>query len=316
MALNIIFCGTPEFADVNLRYLIDHDCHISAVVTMPDRKQGRGQHVKFSPVKQTAIENNIPVFQPLKATDKSFLDELKKIKPDLIIVVAYGKILRKNFIDIPKLGCVNLHASLLPKYRGASPIHYALLNGDKETGVTTFMIDEGMDTGDIIFESRVPIDTEDTLGTLHDKLARTGAITLLKTINAFETNKVFTYPQGDGETIVTKKITSEMTTINWNDNAEKIHNLVRAMNPVPGAKTTIRLGDQIKSIKILKTKVVPNKTAYINGCIVSVTKNHFTVACGEKALNILEVKLEGKSAMSCGEFLRGHHPKKNESLGV
>ena len=134
MGLNIVFCGTPEFADFNLRYLIDRKCRISAVVTMPDRKQGRGQHIKFSPVKQTAIDHNIPVFQPLKATDEHFLDELRKIKPDLIIVVAYGKILRRKFLDIPKFGCVNLHASLLPKYRGSSPIHYALINGDKETG--------------------------------------------------------------------------------------------------------------------------------------------------------------------------------------
>jgi len=316
MGLNIVFCGTPDFADTNLRYLIEHKCHISAVVTMPDRKQGRGQHIKFSPVKQTALDHNIPVFQPLKATDEDFLDELRKIKPDLVIAVAYGKILRRKFIDIPKFGCVNLHASLLPKYRGASPIHYALMNGDKETGVTTFIIDEGMDTGDIIFENRVPIDNEDTLGTLHDKLARVGAITLLKTIESIEAGKVFAYPQGDGKTVITGKINSKIATIDWGCDAEKIHNLVRAMNPVPGAKTTIKLGDKTKSIKILKTKVSDNKTGQAGGCVISVNKNNFTVACGTKAVKVLEVKLEGKSAMPSGEFLRGHPIEKKLLFGI
>ncbi|MCD6460218.1 methionyl-tRNA formyltransferase [bacterium] len=316
MSIKIVFCGTPAFADINLRYLIEHKCDIQAVVTMPDKKQGRGQVVRFSPVKQTALDNNIPVLQPLKATDLSFLDELRKFSPDLIVVAAYGKILRKNFIDIPKFGCVNVHASLLPKYRGASPIHYALMNGDKETGVTTFLIDEGMDTGDIIFENRVPIDDEDTLGSLHDKLARVGAITLLKTIQAFEAGKVFTYPQGNGESVTTQKITAGVSTIDWSRSAVDIHNLVRAMNPVPGAKTTIELNNKMKIIKILRTKIVENKKERCDGCIISVNKDHFTVACGYKALTVLNVQLAGKSAMSAGDFMRGHHIQKGAFLGI
>ncbi len=304
--LRIVFCGSPQFAAISLRYLLECPCELIGVVTMPDKKQGRGQKIKFNPVKTIALDNKIALFQPDKATDTNFLRNLAKLKPDLIVVVAYGKILRRQFLDIPKYGCVNLHSSYLPKYRGASPIHWALLNGDNETGVTTFLIDEGMDTGDIILRRRIPIEPDDTLGTLHDKLAYQGARLLWDTIVLFEKGMPPTYKQPEDGVSYSAKITPDLSIIDWRRSAYEIHNLVRALNPIPGARTTIPVHDKKQSIKIFKTSFSSAKPTVVPGVVVSVDKDSFSVACGDGILRVTEVQLAGKTIMSTATFLRGH----------
>ncbi|MDX9702121.1 MAG: methionyl-tRNA formyltransferase [Candidatus Auribacterota bacterium] len=311
MRPRIVFCGTPEFAAQSLKKLLDNDCDIIAVVTMPDKEQGRGRKLAFSPVKKLALDYELPIFQPLKATDPMFLDQLETLAPDLILVCAYGKILRKRFIGIPKFGCVNLHASLLPQYRGPSPIQFAILNGDEETGVTTFMIDEGMDSGDIILEQRVPIATDDTTGSLHDKLAEAGAQLLYDTVKLFDHPPVKTRPQPDEKVFYTTKITPEMSVINWNACARSVSNLIRAMNPAPGARTSYR--SQI--LKIFSAKPIETTHSGTPGQVLYVDPEHFTVACAEGQLHIREVQLEGKSRMPARLFLLGHRLDVGDYLG-
>ena len=311
MSLRIVYCGTPDFAATSLRYLLEKDCNVIAVVTMPDKKQGRGRQMRFSPVKELALEYELPLFQPDKATDPAFLSQMETLNPDLILVCAYGKILRQKFIDIPQFGCVNLHASLLPQYRGPSPIQYAILNGDTETGMTTFLIDEGMDSGDIILEQRVSIDPEDTTGTLHDKLADVGAQLLYDTVKLFEDPPVTMTPQADNGVFYTQKITPEMSCIDWNASARTVHNLVRAMNPAPGARTKING----KMLKIFVTQVVDQPHTLQPGQIVSVDGGQLCVACGEGQLCVSEVQLEGKSKISADAFLRGYQLQAGQQLG-
>lgn len=313
--LKLVFCGSPEFAAISLEYLISRHCKISAVVTMPDKKTGRGQKVISNPVKKTAILHNIPVLQPVKATDDRFLAELKEINPDLIIVVAYGKILRKQFIDIPRLGCINLHASLLPDYRGPSPIQAALLNGDAITGVTTFRIDEGMDTGDIIMKRELKISPDDNFGSLHDKLAHVGAQLLFDTISLFEKGIPSMQIQPAEGAVYTTKITPEMANIDWSKDSFEIHNLVRAMSPAPGARTYVSLHGTKMMIKILSVKTIDIIGDYEPGTICCAGKDSFVVVCDGGAIEVLEVQLEGKQSMMCGDFLRGHRIECGMVLG-
>jgi len=314
--LNLVFCGSPEFAAVSLEYLINHGRQISAVVTMPDKKTGRGMKVASNPVKEVALKHNIRVLQPQKATDEDFLSTLKNIAPDLIIVVAYGKILRKQFIDIPRLGCVNLHASLLPDYRGPSPIQASLLNGDSITGVTTFMIDEGMDTGDIILKRKVPILPCDNFGSLHDKLAHEGAKLLIETVSLFE--KGIPPPmekQPEGGSVYTTKITPEMTIIDWSKDAYEIRNLIRAFSPIPGARTHICLNGKRLLLKILSAQNIDVVGDFMPGEICAVGRDSFTIACDEGGIEALEVQLEGKQVMPSAQFLRGHRIECGMRLG-
>jgi len=304
--LRVVFCGSPEFASVSLLKLLKSPCTVSAVVTMPDRKQGRGQALKVNPVKVVALENNLEILQPDKATDPSFLEKLKQIQPDIILVVAYGKILRKSFIDIPKYCCINLHASLLPNYRGAAPIHWALLRGDKETGVSTFVINEGMDTGDIILDQEVDIDPDDTLGTLHDKLAKKGALLLWDTVKLFESGMPSVRPQSGNNVFYAKKISREISSVDWSRSSEEIHNLVRAMNPVPGASSFVDIRGKKKVIKLFKTSFSEENLLRVPGEIVKVNKESFTVSCGKGSVIVKELQMEGKKVMSTGDFLRGY----------
>lgn len=312
--LRVVFCGSPEFAAVSLRKLLKSPCTVSAVVTMPDRKQGRGQTLKVNPVKCVALENNLEILQPDKATDPSFLAKLKQMRPDIILVVAYGKILRKSFIKIPKYCCINLHSSLLPNYRGAAPIHWALLRGDKETGVSTFVIDEGMDTGDIILDQKVTIKSDDTLGTLYDNLAQKGAILLWDTVKLFESGMPPVRPQLGNNVFYAKKISREISCINWSRSSEEIHNLVRAMNPTPGASAFIDIRGKKKVIKLFKTSFSEENLSSANGEIVKVDKESFTVACGKGCLIVKELQMEGKKVMSTGDFLRGYLLKMGENF--
>jgi methionyl-tRNA formyltransferase len=299
--MNIIFMGTPEFAVPSLEILYKSHHNISAVVTVPDKKQGRGLKVSESAVKKFAVENNLKVLQPDKLQDESFISGIKSLEPDLIIVVAF-RILPKEVYTIPMLGSFNLHASLLPKYRGAAPINRAIMNGEKETGVTTFFLQDKVDTGSIIQQNYCDISEYDDAGTLHDKLMDLGALTVYSTVNLIEQSggKPPVQMQNDSEATPAQKIFKEDCRINWERPAKEVYNFIRGLSPYPGAFTI----HNDKSIKIYKTSLT-NIPAGENGRL-EVSGNKIYVSCGGKKLEILELQPEGKKRMSSNEFLSGY----------
>lgn len=297
--MKIVFMGTPDFSipSLNAIYQSKHD--LIAVVTTPDKERGRGQKVTFTPVKQFAVENNIPVYQPekLKGNDE-FVSQMKELQPDLFVVVAF-RILPKEIFDIPKYGSFNLHASLLPKYRGAAPIQWAIIKGETETGLTTFKLAEKVDTGNIYLQVKVPVYPEDNFGTLHDRLSELGADVVMKTISLIESGNYQLLPQDDSLASPAPKITKEICKIDWNKPAEEIHNLVRGLSPYPAAFFIYNE----KVIKVYKTEVV--KESKLAPSEFHQTKKELIVGCGKDAIKILEIQQEGKRRMSIEEFLRG-----------
>ena len=298
--MRIIFMGTPDFAVPCLKSIIEkHD--VCAVFTQPDKPKGRGYTLTPPPVKVLAQENNIPVFQPKTLRTEEAAQLIKDLHPDAIVVVAYGKILPKEILDIPPYGCMNVHASLLPKYRGAAPIQWSVINGEKETGVTTMYMAEGLDTGDMLLTEKTEIGPEETAGELHDRLSQLGAKLILKTLQGVEEGTLQRIPQGDSETGYASMLTKELSHIDWNKPAQKIHNLVRGLSPWPVANTTFHG----KLLKIHKTKIA-------DGCSGEaghpVNENGVFVVCcgGNTALELLEVQYEGGKRMSGKDFLRGH----------
>ena len=248
--LNILFMGTPDFAMESLKSLYEAKYNIIGVVTNPDKPKGRGMKLTFSPVKEYAIQNNLEVFQPVKVRkNEEFIEKIKNLNPDVICVVAYGKILPKEILEIPKLGCINVHASLLPKYRGAAPIQWAIINGDKETGVTTMFMDEGMDTGDMILKRKVSIYEDETTGELWDRLSKIGGELLVQTLKNIETNN-YKREKQTGEYTMAPMLSKEMAKIDWNNqSAQDIKNLVRGLNPIMGAYTFIEDGKKNKILE-------------------------------------------------------------------
>lgn len=301
--MNIVFMGTPDFAKESLKALLDAGHKILGVFTQPDKKSGRGQKVNFSSVKEFAIEKNLKIFQPNSLKTEEAFKTIKDLNPELIVVVAYGKILPKNILDIPINGCINVHGSLLPKYRGAAPIQWTILDGQKETGVTTMFMDEGMDTGDILLKEKVSIKDDETSGELFSRLSIIGAKLLIKTIRCIEEKKLTPKKQDNSLATYTKMLTKEMGLIDWNDSAFKIYNLVRGLNPWPVAYTFL---DE-KKVKIYKVKVLKN--VFGNpGEILS--ENPFVVACKEnEAIEIIELQMENKKRMLSSDFLRGYKIK-------
>lgn len=251
--MNIIFMGTPDFAKESLEKIYNEKHNILAVVTNIDKKQGRGMKISYTPVKEFALEKDIKIFQPQKVrNDNEFIEEIKKLNPDVIVVVAYGKILPKELLDIPKYGCINVHGSLLPKYRGAAPIQWAVLNGDKITGITTMFMDEGMDTGDMILKEEVEIGANETTGELWDRLSIIGADLLVKTLDEIKNSTVKREKQPK-EFTHAPMLSKDMAKIDWNTmTAQKIHNLVRGLNPIMGAYSNLNS----KKIKFWKTEVL------------------------------------------------------------
>lgn len=299
--LRIIFIGTAELSCASLEKLAaDKKFSIAAVVTQPDKPKGRDLKLQFSPVKILAQKLNLPVLQPAKARDEKFISELRELKPDLIVVVAYGQILPQAILDLPKFGCVNVHTSLLPKYRGASPIQSAILNGETETGVTIMKMDAGLDTGEMISQRKIPILPEDNSQTLHDKLAQLGAELLVETIPNYAAGKIQLQPQNHSAATYAAKIKKEDGKIDWNEPAEKILNRLRAFTPWPGIFTF--WNGQLLKIRRAET-IQQNGEA---GKFLSADKNGIVVACGKNALRILELQPEGKRRMSAQEFLAGH----------
>ncbi len=289
--------GTPDFAVPSLKILIKRH-NVLAVVTAPDKERGRGQKVSFTPVKEIAIENNIPILQPIKLKDENFINQLKKYNADLFVIVAF-KILPPNVFTIPTQGSFNLHASLLPKYRGAAPIHWAIINGETETGVTTFKLEEKVDTGNIYLQKKLKINDDDDLGSVHDKLSELGADAVLETVNIIESGNYNLHKQNNEEATPAPKITKETGLINWNDSAENIHNLIRGLSPHPAAYFFY----DGKIIKIYKSQMI--KTSTFKPFEIKQTKNDLIIGCGTNALKIQELQLEGKKRMQATEFLRG-----------
>lgn len=305
--MNIIFMGTPEFAVPSLEILLSSHHTISAVVTSQDKPQGRGLKLAMTPVKKYALENNLKILQPENLKDTQFIDEVKKLNPDLISVVAF-RILPKEVFTIPKYGSFNLHASLLPKYRGAAPINWAVINGERETGVTTFFLKEKVDTGDVILQNSCDITEEDNAGTLHDKLAGIGARTILSTVSLIEmTNgNVPVYSQDESLFTRAPKITHEFCKINWDNTAETIHNFIRGLSPYPTA-FSFHKGKLIKFYKSIRR--VPegmNLEVSNEPGNILIQAGRLFIRCFDDYIEIKELQLEGKKRMLADEFLRGY----------
>ena len=296
--MNIIYFSTPEFGIPSLDLLLKSSHNIIAVVTAPDKERGRGKKVSFTPVKQFALENQITVIQPEKLRDESFIEQLHNLKADLFIVVAF-RILPKEIFKLPGKGSFNLHASLLPKYRGAAPIQWALINGETETGLTTFFLREKVDTGNIILQEKVEITKEDNFGTLHDKLSETGAELILKTVDLIESGNVKTCEQEEISATPAPKITKEICEIDWSQSSVKINNLIRALSPHPGAFF-------IKDDKLFKIYNACPELKSLKPSEIFQTKNELIIGCGSGSLKVLEIQPEGRKRMSAGEFLRGY----------
>ncbi|MBO5743702.1 MAG: methionyl-tRNA formyltransferase [Clostridia bacterium] len=301
--MKIMFMGTPDFAVLCLESLINAGHEIISVVTTPDKPRGRGHKMCPTPVGEYAENKGIEVFKPINLKKESFEEFLNEKNPDLIVVVAYGKILPPYVLSYPKYGCVNVHASLLPKYRGAAPIQRSIIDGEKVTGVTTMYMAKALDTGDMLLKSEVEITPDDNFETLHDKLAKEGADLIVKTVEAFENGTINPVPQDDALSNYAKMITKETALIDWSKNANDIHNQVRGLYPIPKAFTFY----QGKQLKICRTFVTDEKTSKNAGCIISADKDFFSVACGEgTVLKVLEIQAEGKKKMNVSDYLLGN----------
>lgn len=303
--MKIVFMGTPDFAEKSLEAIYNSGHEILAVVTNPDRPKGRGMKMVSSPVKEFAISKNLKIYQPEKVRNNvEFIEEIKALQPDVICVVAYGKILPKEILDIPKLGCINVHGSLLPKYRGAAPIQWAVINGEKVTGVTTMYMDIGMDTGDMILKEEVSIGEDETAGELWDKLSEVGAKLLVKTLKQIEDGTATRIPQGEDFSMA-PMLNKEMSKINWNSqSAQEIKNLVRGLNPIMG--TYSYLND--KKIKFWKVDVLPLENENVeNGTILkSNSKDGLYIKAKDGMIKVLEIQGENSKRMPIQDFLRGN----------
>ena len=302
--LNIVFMGTPDFARDSLKALVEAGHNIKLVVTNPDKPKGRGMKMIPSEVKVYAEEHNLKVVQPLKVKNNpEFVQELKEISPDVICVVAYGKIIPKEILDIPKFGCINVHGSLLPKYRGAAPIQWAVLNGDKETGITTMFMDEGMDTGDIILKETVEIGEDETTGELWDRLSEIGGKLLVETIDQVEKN-TFTREKQSEDFTVAPMLKKEIAKIDWdNKKSLELKNLIRGLNPFMGAYTYLK----DKKIKIWKVEKLNLKCDAKPGEVVkSDAKEGLVIATIDGAISVLEIQGENSKKMSISDYLRGN----------
>ena len=309
--MKTIFMGTPEFAIPSLK-VVAKNTDLKAIFTKEDKVNARGNKIIFSPVKQFGIDNEIEVIQPKKVKDEKIIKKIKEINPDLIVVVAYGKILPKEIIDIPKYGIINVHSSLLPKYRGASPIHSAILNGDTESGVSIMYIEEGLDSGDVILQESCDILESDTLGTLHDKLKDLGAIGLEKALKLIEDGKVEATKQDESLATFVKPITKEQAKIDWNNTKEVIFNQIRGLNPFPAAHT---FNEKNENIKIYKSEKLDREYEGKNGQIVDIiNKKGPVVKVKNGALVLLEVKFQGKKMQRGADVINGRKMTIGECL--
>lgn len=300
--MRVIFMGTPDFAVETLEEIIKAGHEVVLVVSQPDKAVGRSKALKYTPVKACAIAHGVEVYQPERVRDAACVEYLRGYQPDIIIVEAFGQIIPKEILDMPCFGCVNVHASLLPKYRGASPIQWAVINGDAVTGVTTQRMDEGLDTGDMIMKEEVIIRADETGGSLFERLSKVGARLCVKTMAAIEDGTAVYTPQDSAKATHTSKIHKELGSIDWTKDAAGIECLIRGLDPWPSAYT--RLGD--KTLKIWKARVIPESSEAAPGCIVKVERDRILVQTGNGLLELLEVQLEGKKRMPVEAFLNGY----------
>jgi methionyl-tRNA formyltransferase len=301
--MKVLFMGTPDFAAATLNKLIESKHELLGVVTQPDKQKGRGHEVSFSPVKELAIEHNIPVFQPNKVKEPEFLDMVRAMAPEVIVVAAFGQILPKAFLDIPIHGCINVHGSLLPKYRGAAPIQYSIIDGESETGITIMFMDVGIDTGDMILQEKLPIAENETGGSLFDKMAQLGANLLIEALDELEAGKAIRIPQDNEKATHVKILNKEMGLLDFNQPAVRLERMIRGLNPWPSAYTYL----DGKTLKLWQASVEPfGDNGAVPGQVVELRKDSFVVATGDGALIIRELQLEGKKRMTADAFLRGY----------
>lgn len=310
-AMKILFMGTPDFAASILKKIIEAGHEVIAVVTQPDKEKGRGKEMSFPPVKELALEYGLTVYQPVKVRNPEFVQLIRDLAPEAIVVAAFGQLLPKELLDIPPYGCINVHASLLPKYRGAAPIQYAIMNGEEETGVTIMYMDVKLDTGDMILKGKLPITKEETGGSLHDKLADLGANLLVEALEQIKNGTAERIPQEDSEATLVKMLNKDMGNIDFSDSAITIERLIRGLNPWPSAYTKL----DGKTLKLWKAEVVELTSQAEPGEVVEIRKDAIVVATGEKALAIKELQLEGKKRMTADAFLRGYPITAGKKLG-
>ena len=307
--MKIVFMGTPDFAVPSLKKIIDV-FGVEAVFTQPDKPKGRGKKIAYSPVKEVALEHDIKVLQPIKLkNDTEAINYLKELKPDFIIVVAFGQILNKEVLDIPKYGCINLHASLLPMYRGAAPLNWAIIKGEKKSGNTTMLMDVGLDTGDMLLKDEVEITEEMTAGDLHDILMERGADLLIKTIDGLYNGTITPEKQTD-ETFYAKMLNKELALINWDNKAEDIHNLIRGLNPWRIAYTNY----ENNYMKVFESKVLNENTNKEPGTIIGVSKEGIKVATLNGVLLIKKIQFPNGKPLTVEQYINGHEIKVNSKL--
>lgn len=311
--MRIVFMGTPDFAVGSLQALCESGKHeIVGVVTQPDRPKGRGNKMLMTPVKEYALEQGLTVYQPQKVKTPEFVQTLRELQPELIVVAAFGQFLSHELLELPPHGCINVHASLLPKYRGAAPIQYAIIKGEKESGVTIMQMDIGMDTGAMLEKVVVPIAENTTMGELHDALREQGAALLLKVIDDIAAGTAVAEPQNDAEATYATLLDRSMEHIDWTKSAQEVHNLIRGFNPAPSTFTKLPNG---KSLKIWGSRLTEKKSEAAAGTVVEAGKHSFFVACGSGVLEITEVQPESKKRMAAQVFLNGRGVAEGDILG-
>ena len=302
--MRVIFMGTPDFSVGALKSLAENGYEIAGVVTQPDKPRGRGKASAMTPVKEAALELGLTVYQPSRVREQSFMDTVRALNPDVIVVSAFGQIIPKALLELPRYGCVNIHASLLPKYRGAAPIQWAVMDGEPVSGVTIMQMDEGLDTGDMLAKTEVPLEPDETGGSLFDKLSRAGAELLIRTLPALEQGTLTPEKQPlESPTAYARMIRKEDGRIDWNLEAEAIERRIRGLNPWPSAYTELTG----KILKIWRAEVLPKESGQAPGTVTEAGKGGFCVQTGKGVLRLLEVQLEGKKRMDAQAFLRGFH---------
>ena len=310
--MRIIFMGTPDFSVGTLEALVEAGHEVVLAVTQPDKPKGRGKEMQFTPVKECALRHGIPVFQPKKVRDPECVEELKKYQADVCVVIAFGQILPKEILEMTPYGCINVHASLFPSYRGAAPIQWAVIRGEKISGVTTMQMDEGLDTGDMLEKTEIILDEKETGGSLHDKLAEAGAKLCVHTLDKLVQGDLTPQKQGESPTEYARMLDKKLGDINWEQSAVEIERLIRGLNPWPSAYTDWNG----KTMKIWEADAVPGEnTEKAPGTITDVTKDDFAVQTGDGQLRVRALQIPGKKRMEADAFLRGYQVKVGEHLG-
>ena len=300
--MRIIFMGTPDFSVGTLEALVEAGHEVCLVVTQPDKPKGRGKEMQYTPVKEAALKHGIEVYQPRRIREAECVEKLRQYNADIMVVIAFGQIIPKEILEMVPYGCVNVHASLLPKYRGAAPIQWSIIDGEAVTGVTTMQMDEGLDTGDMLLKTEVPITAEETGESLHDKLAKAGAALCVETLAKLQEGSIVPEKQGESPTAYAKMLDKKLGNIDWTKSAVEIERLVRGLNSWPSAYTYWNK----KVVKIWKTSVIDENSNEQVGTVVKVEKDGFYVQTGNGILKVLELQIPGKKRMDAGAFLRGY----------